>query len=411
MSANRDATYTTVIEFEGTRKRVRWAGAMESLKSFQRLMETHFRVRQGLISLDNTQLVLKNRQGVVNTVGLQTLFAQKLLKDCEVLKVKVGLSNSASSFQIQPLQTSAANQPGASAQPRDTGETKDLEIRSLKDTENPLQLAKAGPESHRALLASRDNLQMQGQIRSQQVRKSLSSIPVYSLKHRQTANEGLSSGMVSIQSGNPEGGNPEDRQGIQFLSFTAENLGTFLPSPNKLVVLHSTRNSKMLTNTLKLIPLSGKVVPQVLYNRVSHQEDEAVELILNPELSLVLKYNFNLVSNLTIFTEALNRTNSAEYLFVKIRTENNSQDILCDPIREDLFSSLVQLLACNSQHFCDQVSIKVGTHINLEIVSFLLSVVFSFYKYRTAKLFTSQAVKADIAAKKPIAQASKSELE
>jgi hypothetical protein len=149
----------------------------------------------------------------------------------------------------------------------------------------------------------------------------------------------------------------------------------------------------------------------VLYNKVAHQEEESVELIVNPELALVLKYNFNLVSNLTIFTEALNRANSAEYLFVKIRTENNSQDILCDPIREDLFSNLLLLLGCSSQHFCDQVSIKVGTHINLETVSFLLSVVFNFYKHKISKLFASQTVKADVAARKPLPQSTKADLE
>jgi len=406
MSANREATYTTIIEFERTRKRVRWAGAMESLKSFQRLMETHFRVRPGLIGLDNTQLIFKNRQGQVCTVGLHTLFGQKLLRDCEVLKVKVGSSNDASNFHLQQLPRAAQNQAGAPAQQRDTGETKDLEIRSLKDTDNPLNQAKNASDSHRGLPGQRDSLQSQQPVRSQPMRNSLGSIPVYSLKHKQPTNDGLSSGLVSVQSGNPE-----DRPGIQFLPFTAENLGRFLPSPNRLIVLHSTRTSKMLSNTLRLIPLSGKVVPQVLYNKVAHQQDEAVELIVNPELSLVLKYNFNLVSNLTIFTEALNRTNSAEYLFVKIRNENNSQDILCDPVREDLFSNLVLLLACSTQHFCDQVSIKVGSHVNLETVSFLLSVVFSFYKFKTAKLFSSQNLKADIAAKKPISQNSKSDLE
>ena len=405
-----EVCHTTIIQFEGVKKRVRWGGVLDKLKSLQKLIETHFRTDGNRIMYENTKVSVRDKQGRVKNASLKEFISQNLMNNAEFLDLKtnevpriknLNLDEKESKREVDELEISS----------------KEIEIRSLKDDVYYQDLSNSRRKPHHPEIDYQTNKkrsQLQTGSKQKPTPKSLkqSSGPKNEISTfdsrlaRQTHTFGgerdtFGNSMEYSQSINiRKSVTTEDERSLPILDFTFENISKIQSGANRLIMIHSCRSQKIMTNTISLVPLSGRVVPYLIYNRVKTPEDEAIELTVNPELSLILKYNTNIVSNLTIFIEALNRSNSSEYLFTKMRAEHKSEDILIDFVRENVFSALLKHLECHSETFLRTAADRIqNDSVSADALNLIFGLVYNFYKYRIAKMIPTQKLKNDLISK------------
>lgn len=155
---------------------------------------------------------------------------------------------------------------------------------------------------------------------------------------------------------------------------------------NKVVVIHTVKSLKVMTNVIKLVPRSGKELPVLVYNKVKSHQDESLELNVNNEICLVLKINENLIQNLHIFIECLNAPNSSELLLKRFSVEPGSSNILSDPVFPDTFGAFIRDLGCSRNQFITMLRQTGGRVASQETLDFLLSACCDLYKHQTSRV-------------------------
>lgn len=368
------ADHYTIIEYKGVKKRTHWKGH-PTVKDFINLMESLFKVNRKSISPESIWISFTENGTGLTRLNLREFFDRKLMSKVGNISISVGTQ-----VQLQQAE-SKQNQIKLPHDGKPKGTTL---VHSLTSKPNRLKERASHPAESKF---------KQGNIEKSPV--------AHSVTHH--TDKGGNEDNMSLKSSNllndnqQSIANSQDGVPIDRITLQGMQLGTIYPllgKMNKVIVLHTVKSHKVAKNIFKLVPLSGREIPRIIYNRVATPQEESLELNVNNVFCFILKVNdLSLIIDIHNFIESLNMPNTIEHLIQKLEEEGSRSQILIEPATMDEFILLIKNAGCTRDQFLEILSSETGKAVSQGLLDLILSVCFELYKFKTAQLVQKFSLK------------------
>ena len=367
----------TIIEYNGVRKRTHWKGNL-TVKDFINLLENLFKVSRKAAPPEAVWISWSENGTGNAKVGLKEFVDRKLMNSVGAISVVLGSQAKKSQGQEKPNGNPTYEAPKPKAtRLHPTGSAKTMASNLKERASHPAQSRFEASQFEHEMSPKHQSVTHEdgGDRFEEDITLKSSDI--------------VTDHQASVVNSQDE--LPMDRITLQALhiDFVYRLLGKM----NKVAVLHTVKSRKIAANIMKLVPLAGKVIPTIIHNRVATHQDESLELNVNNEFCFILKVNENIISNMHIYIEALNKPNCLEYLLQKFTMEQYRSEIIEEAVTLEEFTLLIKNAGCTRDQFIEALSKETGKVFSQGLLDLLLSICYDLYKCKSAKIIHKFAVK------------------